>query len=629
MLRSPVGVDCLLCQASVPPERNYHIFTKKASKKGNVAEILSRILEIPVERERIHSQYMCMNCELTCREFSGVERRLLEIREQVIEKYTQAVSSVEYVEVSDLKAKEEIFEHVIDEFDENAEEQEEVFMESQDTEIVEQDDQQQVVIMSAEEAAAADSESIITFASGADEQDSHLMDVPEESDIYYENAQDTESEDDEETEKMSGLKKGIYTKKDDSFVCNLCLNDKVFSDPTKFTLHMKMVHDEKIFLCDICGLDCHRRMYLLKHIESHSSEIHEGTRKSGQSAAKSWYCQLCAKSYGSKNLLEEHMNMHTGDRPYKCPECPKDFASKYTLAAHARIHTSRPRPYSCSMCDKKFLTGQNLIHHERTHLGVKEYKCDMCDKAFGSSHNLRVHKIVHSGKKPFLCRTCGKSFARRAEVRDHERIHTGEKPFKCEICSMAFAQRSNLQSHKRATHLNDKRYKCDLCDKTFKRRRLLDYHTQAAHTGERPYKCDLCTSSFVYPEHFKKHLLIHSNEKKYTCEVCGKGFNNRDNRNIHRFVHSDKKPFECVQCGMGFMRKMVLFAHMKSEGHLSDTIIVNQPRINVDSKTSNEDDLNSELMENATTFVITSEEQIQDANDAALEEDSLDDGKSQ
>lgn len=76
-----------------------------------------------------------------------------------------------------------------------------------------------------------------------------------------------------------------------------------------------------------------------------------------------------------------------------------------------------------------------------------------------------------------------------------------------------------MQSHKRATHYNDKRYKCDDCGKGFKRRRLLDYHIKAAHTGERPYKCDICTATFVYPEHFKKHMRIHTGEKPYLCEV--------------------------------------------------------------------------------------------------------------
>lgn len=147
------------------------------------------------------------------------------------------------------------------------------------------------------------------------------------------------------------------------------------------------------------------------------------------------------------------------------------------------------------------------------------------------------------------------------------------------MCSASFAQRSNLMSHKRATHFDDKRYKCDICERSFKRRRLLEYHIRASHTGERPYRCDTCGSTFVYPEHYKKHLRIHSGVKPFSCEVCGKAFNSRDNRNAHRFVHSEKKPYECMVCGTGFMRKPLLYTHMSTMNHVNDQIVINQPHI--------------------------------------------------
>ncbi|XP_059622579.1 zinc finger protein ZFP2-like [Phlebotomus argentipes] len=610
MVKTETGC-CVLCQVSVPCRGSHHIFSKKVLEGDNVADVLARILEIPVEPDAIHSEYICLNCELVCLEFAGIETRMLKIKEEVIESYNKFVSSIEYVEV---ETKEDENEDIFAEYEETAEEAPRMTS-----------------------AETIESDSIITVVSGEenDEAEAHEMEIGESAELLF------------AAEASEEAPKKVYTRKHNVFHCNLCPDERVISDPTELTLHMKIEHNEKLYLCDICGKDCGRRMYLMRHLESHSNaklgedatlmcgsdesegaaDEDQGQRRQGQAAAgKAWLCTLCDKPYGSKNLLEEHMNMHTGDRPYKCAECPKDFASKYTLAAHERIHTARPRPYSCLVCGKKFLTGQNLAHHEKTHLGVKEYKCDVCGKAFGSSHNLRVHKIVHSGNKPFLCRTCGKSFARRAEVRDHERIHTGEKPFQCDICSMCFAQRSNLQSHKRATHLNEKRYKCDMCDKNFKRRRLLDYHIQAVHTGERPFKCTVCPSSFVYPEHYKKHLLIHSNEKKYTCEVCGKGFNNQDNRNTHRFVHSDKKPFECVQCGQGFMRKPLLFAHMKSESHLSDTIIVNQPRLlESGGKASGGQDADGdqEAQVESTTYILGAEadDNLQtSADDVAIEQ---------
>lgn len=393
----------------------------------------------------------------------------------------------------------------------------------------------------------------------------------------------------------------VVSRDGSNYTCLLCsAEDKFQSDAKGITTHLKECHSLRLYICDMCGQEFLKRNDLSAHLDEHVANeegdfqcdvcnrifsnlrLYRVHKRMHYPQVKNWTCDQCGKRYLSRNMLEEHMNTHTGIRPYACNLCGKDFASKYTFKAHEKTHTERPRPFACDKCPKTFLTQQNLIQHDRTHSGVRNYVCQTCGKSFGSSRNLEVHCVVHSGHKSFICRMCGKAFARKAEIRDHERTHTGEKPYQCEFCGSTFSQRSNLQSHKRATHYDDKRYKCMDCGKGFKRRRLLDYHMKAAHTGERPFKCPTCNATFIYPEHFKKHRRIHTGEKPFLCEVCGKAFNSRDNRNAHRFVHSDKKPYECLVCGAGFMRKPLLYNHMQTQGHLNDTIVVNQPRLTTD-----------------------------------------------
>ncbi|XP_050079635.1 zinc finger protein 623-like [Anopheles maculipalpis] len=366
--------------------------------------------------------------------------------------------------------------------------------------------------------------------------------------------------------------------------------------------HLSKDHNILSHTCQLCDAIYFQREDYVNHLATHATEgknsqasklscdqcdatfakqsaldLHRKTHPSVKN--KVWHCELCDKKYTSKAFFEVHMNKHAGLRPFKCTVCSKDFSSKYALAVHLKTHYERPRTFVCKECGNAFYSRHNLVQHERTHRAEREYECGDCGKKFFTQHNLNVHKVIHSNNKAFACPQCGKKFARKAEFRDHERTHTGEKPFVCDMCDLAFAQRSNLNSHKRLTHFNDKRYKCDICGACFKRRRLLDYHTRAMHTGERPYKCELCPASFVYPEHFQKHKRIHTGIKPYACEVCNKTFTSQDNRNAHRYVHSDKKPYECVTCGSGFMRKAQLYTHMQEQGHLNDTIVVNQPRI--------------------------------------------------
>ncbi|CAF4888495.1 unnamed protein product [Pieris macdunnoughi] len=387
------------------------------------------------------------------------------------------------------------------------------------------------------------------------------------------------------TEDILRLDENMVEVDGDKFKCLFCerINknenaDPVTGDAEWMMLHLKAIHSARLYLCN-CGAIIRKRVDFSAHIEQHANSNSVISPETAEKLSKLHECGICKKKFSSRLVLSGHMNSHTGERPYTCDICDRSFASRYTRQAHMKTHTDRPRPYICNQCGKAFLTPHNLQHHEKIHSGTKDFVCKCCGKAFGSQHNLEVHGVIHTGVKPFVCTVCDKGFARRAEVKDHMRIHTGERPFECETCGARFSQRSNLHSHRRATHLQDKRHECPHCPKRFKRRRLLEYHIKSTHTGERPLQCTVCDATFIYPEHHKKHMRIHTGEKPFVCEVCGKGFNSRDNRNVHRFTHSDRKPYECVLCGAGYMRKNQLYQHMNITGHLSESIVVNQPRV--------------------------------------------------
>nr|XP_050856936.1 zinc finger protein 724-like [Vespula vulgaris]XP_050856943.1 zinc finger protein 724-like [Vespula vulgaris]XP_050856953.1 zinc finger protein 724-like [Vespula vulgaris] len=579
---------CLICNSKVgvTTRSSIRIFneTSVTTSEKPLVDTICTVLEISINEESAHSLVICKKCYKLFNEVDELENRLLEIKQELYNNYQKTVTKI-----SDLSKNEE--EYNDHDYINNIENQT-IEIELKDTETTDPSNYKEnerefevVEEIMEERDETGESENMFVRVETIDES---------KNDQEKKRSRKAKSNiKNEISQEQIVIRDGVM------YTCLLCTDEeeKEAVDAKTIITHMKNVHDTRLYICDICGDDFKKRNELSLHLDEHVAK-EEGDfqceicnrifsnlrlfrihKRIHYPQVKSWPCETCGKRYSSRNLLEEHINTHTGTRPYVCETCGKNFASKYTYKAHVKTHEIRPRPFECTLCNKTFLSQQNLNQHERTHNGVKDYVCHQCGKAFGSPHNLEVHNIVHTGYKPYICRMCGKAFARKAEIRDHERTHTGEKPYQCEFCGATFSQRSNLQSHKRATHYNDKRYKCDDCGKGFKRRRLLDYHIKAAHTGERPYKCNICTATFVYPEHFKKHMRIHTGEKPYLCEVCGKAFNSRDNRNAHRFIHSDKKPYECLVCGMGFMRKPLLYAHMQTQGHLNDTIVVNQPRL--------------------------------------------------
>lgn len=614
--------NCLVCygRCGVSTRNTVNIFETRTFSKRNFLTFINQVLEIEIKEDDGQSALICKKCFKLFDELDELEQRATDIKEELLSTYDIALKKKDEQDAVSNTLQNEIVlpeENVVEQ---TVEDTQEAVVENEEL-------NKGNIIISVQDVNSLETVSSPYFTFNATHATNSEQDFIEHDDTSEDVASSinvvvkTERIDDEQENSTSSKSKlplqikkippkkvkdellpKVLLRDGTSYSCLLCpLNDDKptfqSSDAKAVTLHMRSVHDAKVYICDVCGDDFRKRTTLSAHMDEHVAN-EEGDfqcetcnrifsnlrlfrihRRVHVPTLKSWTCDRCGKKYNSKAILDEHMNTHTGQRPYVCGNCGKDFASKYTFRSHEKTHRVRPRPFQCSQCSKAFLSQQNLNQHERTHNGIKEFQCHLCQKHFYSAHNLEVHSVVHTGYKPYRCRYCGKNFARKAEIRDHERTHTGERPFQCEVCGATFSQRSNLQSHKRATHFDDKRYKCDRCGKAFKRRRLLDYHVQAIHTGERPFKCGECKATFVYPEHFKKHRRIHTGEKPYHCEVCGKSFNSRDNRNAHRYVHSDKKPYECLLCGAGFMRKPLLYQHMQQQGHLNDTIVVNQPRL--------------------------------------------------
>ncbi|XP_055373055.1 zinc finger protein ZFP2-like isoform X2 [Condylostylus longicornis] len=637
-------IKCFLCDKNfMVGDESYLLFAKRLAENEEddvpMATVLSSAVGVDINESSAHSKVLCHNCNEIILEYELIEQRYIQLKFKLIKDYNDVVSKYEdtiLYEVNDGNDDQVI---INDDNETTETESSKIELTALDKNVIYEYlmDNGFVAVSSKDDIKENFIELQENCKSDLSKFENGLVNEIEENQNNDEHLNVMENKN-SENEDNASLKSSDFTSFDlelhqkpksvttedarpsfafdgEKFFCLICGDNDSESetnlaesfDNKSIAVHLKEKHDVLLFVCNCCGGGFSKKADLLEHGKSGKCGEYEcevcfqkfdnlkNCRTHKKIHSYSLQCSICKKKFLSKKLLDEHLNVHSGIRPFKCYVCGKNFTAKYALNSHMKIHAERERPYSCNKCNKSFFTAANLVQHSKTHSSVKEFSCDICEKSFATQHNLEIHKIVHTGHKPFLCRTCGKSFARRTEITDHERTHTGERPFECDICGMKFAQRSNLSTHKKSTHFNEKKHKCDTCGKSFKRRRLLDYHIQAAHTGERPYKCDSCHSTFVYPEHYKKHLRIHSGVKPYSCEVCGKSFNSRDNRNAHRFIHSDKKPYECLTCGQGFMRKPLLYNHMQSVGHINDTIVVNQPRIKQTLETSINDLENGEI----------------------------------
>lgn len=299
------------------------------------------------------------------------------------------------------------------------------------------------------------------------------------------------------------------------------------------------------FFCIFCQKDFSSKSALQDHMLIHSGE-------------KPFSCNLCEKRFNKKGNLNRHLNTHGGEKEHQCGICGKGFFHASSLKDHMKVHTGE-KNYECQICKKRFTSHCNLNKHKLLHTGVKPYSCDYCGKQFSESGNLAKHKLIHTGELRHTCDVCGKSFRYGNVLQRHKRIHTGEAPYKCPVCLKSFFSNGELHNHS-VIHSGIKQFKCDDCGKSFARKHHLQQHT-LSHLGVKPYSCEMCGSKFVQTSGLRKH--IRSFHPSLTTDWQDLPESNETSMHIVSQTCKKDTPYSCDVCGIKFVFASVLQKHKK------------------------------------------------------------------
>ena len=110
-------------------------------------------------------------------------------------------------------------------------------------------------------------------------------------------------------------------------ICSLCSLE--FRNVQRLYKHKRMVHDDKV-PCTECG-----KLIGVNRIKDHMKLSHTPNDQ------KRYRCDTCGKGFMETQKLSDHINVHTGEKPYKCKFCSSCFASNGTHALHERSHLKK------------------------------------------------------------------------------------------------------------------------------------------------------------------------------------------------------------------------------------------------------------------------------------------------
>ncbi|XP_061750437.1 putative mediator of RNA polymerase II transcription subunit 26 [Nerophis ophidion] len=191
--------------------------------------------------------------------------------------------------------------------------------------------------------------------------------------------------------------------------------------------------------CGQCGRVLSSPAVLVSHLN-----LHIGHRP--------FSCRICRKDFPDARGLRRHSWVHADHRIHVCQQCGKGFVYSYGLTKHLQMVHRKIKPFVCQICDKAFFTKNDVEDHIRIHTGEKPFQCHLCGKRFVKNLELKMHVKWHNGEKRHWCPYCGKGFFDYNNLKRHKYIHTGEKPKSCPHCPKHFKQSSHLKKHIRTIH---------------------------------------------------------------------------------------------------------------------------------------------------------------------------------
>ncbi|KAB2576714.1 Zinc finger protein [Lasiodiplodia theobromae] len=140
-------------------------------------------------------------------------------------------------------------------------------------------------------------------------------------------------------------------------------------------------------------------------------------------------CNVCQKSFKSKQALHQHNEDSPAHRPIRCEPCNKPFQNLEALAQHNRDSPAHKNNYTCQPCNTPFPSSAALAKHVKdspnhtTTVSAPRPKPTTTPPA-GPHRHTTTTTTTNSAAPPthhHPCKTCGRTFLTASALSQHTR----------------------------------------------------------------------------------------------------------------------------------------------------------------------------------------------------------------